>query len=57
MLEIAVETSKIETRGTTFDKCNQIMVYTGNVDANGAYYVLLPPLTSQSYLEQKNKNL
>ena len=50
VLEIAVETSKIEARGTTFDKCNQIMVYAGDVDANRAYYILLSPLTSQSVL-------
>jgi hypothetical protein len=31
VLEIAVETSHIETWGTTFDKCSQIMVYAGDV--------------------------
>jgi hypothetical protein len=50
VLEISVETYKIETRGTTFDKWNQIMVYAGDVDANRAYYILLSPLTSQSVL-------
>jgi hypothetical protein len=31
VLEIAVETSHIETWGTTFDRCSQIMVYAGDV--------------------------
>ena len=31
VLEIAVETFKIETRGTTFNKCRQIMVYAAHV--------------------------
>jgi len=31
VLEIAIETSQIETWGTTFDNCSQIMVYAGDV--------------------------
>jgi hypothetical protein len=31
VFEIAVKRSKIETRRTTFEKCNQIMVYAGDV--------------------------
>jgi len=30
-LEIAIRRSEVETRGTIFDKCGQIMAYTDDV--------------------------
>jgi sorting nexin-29 len=35
MLEIAVRRSKVETRGTIFDKCSQIVAYADDVVVMG----------------------
>ena len=38
MLEIAIRRSKVETRGTIFDKCSQIMAYADDVVMMGKWF-------------------
>jgi len=58
VLEIAIRKSKVETQGTIFDKCSQIMAYADDVVVTGRWFkdveevfTLLVEQTSKMELE------
>jgi sorting nexin-29 len=54
VLEIAIRRSKVETKGTIFDKCNQIMAYADDVVIMGRRLQDVKE-TFTSLVEQTNK--